>query len=418
MNRLTRALLFASLICAVGATTAKAATFEVNLTTDVEDIQIGDSPNACDVSSDPGSQCSLRAAIQESNATTGKDLVEFSIPGVQAHSLTLASPLPPLNDLVVIDGFSQPGSSPNTRPVGKPLDTKLRVEIDGTGLDGVNGFNVNAEGSTVKGLSIVNFGLAGVSANFGAARVQGNFLGITPGGEQAGNEAGFVSFESSEPSTIGGTKPAHSNLIYGNSASGVYALQGVVVQGNTIALNGGGCICGAVHLLSETTPSRVVDNTIEDNVHAGIATEDGALDAPNLFSRNAMARNELTTGIGIDLGLDGLTPNDPAESDSVQNFPALASAKRHNGRTVVGGKLKSKPHERYRIEIFEADGDTSQGRRFLGFELVKTDSGGTAKLHSSVKRLSKGAFVTATATRVSGGPDDTSEFSYPKEVAK
>ncbi|MEJ7875766.1 MAG: hypothetical protein WKF62_03825, partial [Solirubrobacterales bacterium] len=296
-QQLLKVFILGLLLSAAYAANAHAVTFEVNLATDIEDIQIGDTPNACDVSSDPGSQCTLRAALQESNATAGNDRVTFDIPGNQVHSTTLSSALPALHGQVLIDGFSQPGASPNTQPVGKPLDTDLRIELDGGNLGAVNGIRVAAggAGSTVRGLSIVNFGLTAISAETGEVRVEGNFLGTTPAGQQAGNEGGFQSFlESSGVSVIGGPDPGDSNLISGNAAEGIRASQGVHVTGNRITLNGGGgCRCGAITIYSHLAPDRVVGNAIQDNVYAGVMTHAGNQPPHHLISRNIMSGNEL-----------------------------------------------------------------------------------------------------------------------------
>jgi len=419
-QRLLKVFILGLLLSAGYAANAHAVTFEVNVAADIEDIQTGDTPNACDVSSDPGSQCTLRAALQESNATAGNDRVTFDIPGNQVHSTTLSSALPALHGQVLIDGFSQPGASPNTQPVGKPLDTDLRIELDGGNLGAVNGIRVAAggAGSTVRGLSIVNFGLTAISAETGEVRVEGNFLGTTPAGQQAGNEGGFQSFlESSGVSVIGGPDPGDSNLISGNAAGGIYAGQAVNVKGNMITLNGGGgCICGAISVYSSVPFARVTGNVIKDNVYAGVTTETDDPTDSYLISRNIMSGNELITGIGIDLGSDGFTPNDEGESDGIQNSPALASAKRHGAKTRIEGVLRSAPGNKYRVEFFQADGETRQGRRFVGSEVVRTNSAGRASFEASLGRPKRGAYMTATATRISGGPDNTSEFSKPKEV--
>jgi CSLREA domain-containing protein len=63
---------------------AHAATFTVNSTGDGADANTAD--NICD--SDLGTadeQCTLRAAIQQANATSGADQINFSIPGTGVH---------------------------------------------------------------------------------------------------------------------------------------------------------------------------------------------------------------------------------------------------------------------------------------------------------------------------------------------
>ena len=62
---------------------------------------------------------SLRQAIMDSNSSVGvADTIKFSIPGSGVQSITLLSALPAVSDPVVIDGYTQPGSSANTLAVG------------------------------------------------------------------------------------------------------------------------------------------------------------------------------------------------------------------------------------------------------------------------------------------------------------
>ncbi|MFI5200685.1 MAG: CSLREA domain-containing protein, partial [Candidatus Limnocylindrales bacterium] len=63
--------------------------------------------------------CTLRAAIQEANLHAGADTINFNIAGVGVPTITLSGTLPTITDMtgpVTIDGYSQPGASPNTGP--------------------------------------------------------------------------------------------------------------------------------------------------------------------------------------------------------------------------------------------------------------------------------------------------------------
>src|SRR5215207_1111122 len=96
-----------------------AATFTVNATGDRRDQTPGD--GVCftgllllrdNARSLP--ECTLRAAIQEANATAAADLIRFRIPGPGVQTIAPASALPFVTQSVTIDGYTQPGSSPNT----------------------------------------------------------------------------------------------------------------------------------------------------------------------------------------------------------------------------------------------------------------------------------------------------------------
>ena len=93
---------------------------------------------------------SLRAAIANAN-NTPTPLIDFDIPGAGVHTIAPLSPLPALTASVTIDGYTQPGASPNTLADGN--DAVLLIEIDGTNL-GFVGIDLQGGGSTVRGLVV------------------------------------------------------------------------------------------------------------------------------------------------------------------------------------------------------------------------------------------------------------------------
>jgi hypothetical protein len=123
-------------------------------------------------------------------------------------------------------------------------------------------------------------------------------------------------------------------------------------------------------------------------------------------------------GIGIDLGANGPTANDPGDPDTgsnrLQNFPVLSSAKTISGTTTIEGTLNSRPRELYTIQFFSnPSGD--EGQTFIGQKVVSTDASGNATFSfSPTTAVAVGRQITATATRNSTG--DTSEFSAARQV--
>ena len=117
-----------------------------------------------------------------------------------------------------------------------------------------------------------------------------------------------------------------------------------------------------------------------------------------------------TTGLGIDLGDDGVTPNDPQDPDPgpnlLQNFPVITAAT----STTVSGTLNSTPGRTFVLEFFASAEPSGQGRTFLGTTTIATDAAGDAAFTATpVSAIPAGQFVTATATDTTSG--DTSEFS-------
>ena len=58
----------------------------------------------------------------------GLDTIAFDIPGAGVRTIHLTSALPTITDPVVIDGYTQPGSSPNTLPDGD--NAVLLIELN------------------------------------------------------------------------------------------------------------------------------------------------------------------------------------------------------------------------------------------------------------------------------------------------
>src|SRR5439155_9533578 len=121
------------------------------------------------------------------------------------------------------------------------------------------------------------------------------------------------------------------------------------------------------------------------------------------------------TGIGIDLGNNGVTANDvndvDAGANNLQNFPVLTSVTTNGGSTFVGGTLNSGANTTFTLDLFASSScDPSgfgEGQRFLGSASVTT-SGNNAAFSVAVGASSVGESISATATDPSG---NTSEFS-------
>jgi CSLREA domain-containing protein len=95
-----------------------ATTFTVNSTADTPDAFT--TSNTCDTDVfTSGDQCTLRAAIQQANATPGADAINFNIPGTGVKTINVGATgfgeLPAITDPVTINGYTQPGSSPTPR---------------------------------------------------------------------------------------------------------------------------------------------------------------------------------------------------------------------------------------------------------------------------------------------------------------
>src|SRR6188768_2151182 len=90
-----------------------ASVFVVNSTGDGSDARID---GTCQTAT--AGQCTLRAALAEANAVTSSHVtIGFNIPGSGVRQIRVSSRLPLIDNGsagITIDGFTQPGSRPNT----------------------------------------------------------------------------------------------------------------------------------------------------------------------------------------------------------------------------------------------------------------------------------------------------------------
>src|SRR5262249_30849944 len=136
----------------------------------------------------------------------------------------------------------------------------------------------------------------------------------------------------SSDNVVGGADPASRNIISGNDFSGVVVggpkSTGYVIQGNFIGTDDTGAAPlgnhGAGVRVFDPAEVSVTDNVIAFNAGAGVLL--GASVGTCTILGNAIFANG---GLGIDLGNNGPTANDPLDADAgpngLQNFPLVTS---------------------------------------------------------------------------------------------
>jgi hypothetical protein len=344
---------------------------------------------------------------------------------------------------------------------------------------------------TVRGLSMTGFGTAITSGPVDSLSVTGNFIGILPDGETAGpnrvgvghvtqlggtdpasrniisgNTNGFTGELSPPPAVAAavvqgnymgtdasGTKPVpNTGAAISLTECGVLELDlsNTLIAGNLILGNNYGIVLGTFCVLGHSIPPdqsntngvRIEGNTIIQN-QSGIDIVAGL---NNTITGNAIRYNDtgvtigkgtgnqisgnsiyLNRRLGIDLGGDGVTPNDTNDVDSGpnnrQNFPLITSAsitEAHSHGVVsgyfatVGGTLQSTPNSTFRIELFAnfvaGPSGYGEGQFYYGAANVSTDANGDASFSiTSQENGNPGSRAfSVTATDSSG---NTSEFS-------
>jgi hypothetical protein len=269
---------------------------------------------------------SLRQAMTDANGNPGLDTIAFNIPGSGVHTITPSTELPTITDPVLIDGYTQPGSSPNTLAVGD--DAVLLVELDGAGAE-FHGLTIAAGGSTVKGLVISGWGSNTVAVRLitsGGDTVSGCFIGTDATGMSAHANVGGIGVNTPN-NTIGGATPAARNIISGNAGANYYAavaiggagVTGNVVQGNYIGVdatgmtaipNGQGIfnigapnsLIGGLTATPGTPPGNVIAGNGGGEVEISAAESTGCVVQGNLIGTNATGTAAVGGGIGIAIG--------------------------------------------------------------------------------------------------------------------
>lgn len=432
------------------------------------------------------------AATDDSIPTSGAEAIDPDWPH-SWYSIRPSRDLPAIIDTITIDGYSQAGSSENTLAFPQGLNTVLKIELDGTnaagdglklGIGSVGSNIVDASSSTIKGLAINRFGGDGIELNTldGGIAISGNFIGTDLSGTvNLGNHLNGIRLLREQNTVIGTVQPATRSLISGNDKSGIeYSVVGTMsVVGFIIGwdrtmtrslVNGLHGI--TTELSSATTLAAAASsqscNVDPDRLSVAISFSKGAIQAGDVGAavRQALidsgdpckaeitetvlsetAEFESSRGLFaaalesspplIDLGGDGVTPNDgdnpvtpqiDPDSDEgpngLQNFPMLSVATRGTGTTITGA-LNSHINTSFRIEFFSnsrlhATGH-GPGESYLGFTNVTTNSFGNASfIYIASAATPVGHFITATATLLFDVDDDpqtplkgvqTSEFS-------
>jgi hypothetical protein len=247
------------------------------------------------------------------------------------------------------------------------------IGTDVTGAAGLGngtiGIRINQPNNSIFDNVISSSGAEGIQAEGGATLVQGNLIGTDATGTVPLGNAGAGVHIISPGAKIGGTGAGEANVIAFNGTSN-FSGHGVWVETGT------------------GNPIRA--NSIHDNF-----------------------------GLGIALGTDGVTPNDPGDADvgpnNLQNFPVLSTLTPAVPGLRVQGILHSSPSTTYDLDFFSNPAcvkfpkDYLEGATYLGSGVVTTDGSGTGIVDATVPiGITAGEHVSATATDPAG---NTSEFS-------
>lgn len=278
--------------------------------------------------------------------------------------------------------------------------------------NGTLGASVSNDAMVIINAAITNLSvLNNVIGGYQAALVTvwaSNGTGITLRGNNIG-----VGADGSSPITSANIEPlihvgggsALSDLLIGGNGAG---------EGNIVAFGGN----AGIQLNLSSGSSQIAGNTIRDNAEDGVRllnTTSAAIIANSIFANG---------GLGIDLGNDGVTPNDAGDGDAgpndFLNFPVINSIVPGSGNTLTYDFNLDVPAngDGYRVDFYKntsadptghGEGEIHLG--FVEFNHAGGDLNFTGTLSANAP-IGVADTISATATRrTATGYDITSEFA-------
>ena len=283
--------------------------------------------------SGPGS---LREAIEAANNVVAAK-IEFQLPApVPAEgwfTIIPESPLPPVTaENVFIDGHAQTRLTGDTNPSGPEIAIDGRrahrgLEVHSPCMARVHGL-VLGHFDANQGLWLTKGRACPVGANFfqGAIRdVADNYIGTDPTGTVAWPNLRGVRGDF-------GSGTIRNNVISANTYSGIWiwaaydVYESFTIEGNRIGTTADGVSPlpngAAGMLLGDRVAADVLRNTIAYHPGMGIALARGETYVQ--IRENSMRDNG---GLGIDWGIDGISPHQDDQFVSQPNAPTLLSAR-------------------------------------------------------------------------------------------
>lgn len=367
-------------------------TATVNTTDDLDDGTCNDT------------HCSLREAINLTNIDPEINQIHFNIPDPGPHTIQFLSPLPTVTDPVIIDATTQDVNADGPMiKLSSPWTTVIHGLVITAGNSIVRGFEIQAAGDGIRLLgngnnviekNVIHCWYDGIRIENSSNNIIGGRFGETGNTIYYNAEGIYITGSGSSGNKIVGNIVGTDGNIFptGNNHNGIYIVN---AGGNTI----GG---------KEMNEMNLISGNGENGIYISGSNSSG-----NKITSNSIYSN---SGLGIDLGGDGATPNDFGDGDTgpndLQNFPLITSVTSDIFSSTINGTIFSNPNTSLSLQFFSNSlCDPSlygEGKRLLGDISLTTNRNGYASFSKLISpKLPISSRITATATGLSG----TSEFS-------
>lgn len=290
----------------------------------------------------------LRQAILDSNQTVNAEVIRFNL-GDCPRVLSLATQLPAITSPLTIDGFSQPGASPNTEALEDDANRCVVLNADfdyGLRLRPEAGSQI-----TVRGLSFYDFNVAAIDVEgAGSAVIEGNGFGETLFlYEGPGFAADAIRITGAPGSRVGGEDEAQQNLILRAAGAGVRLVDAGerTVQNNLIGIGANGRSArpnGVGVRISGGVDDVVERNWIGHNLAQGVLVEaspgggaaGGVQIRSNYIGRAPKAAPDPAIGFRAGNGGNGVRITSGTRHEIASNFVAYNGT---DGLVVLGDRL-------------------------------------------------------------------------------
>ena len=347
---------------------------------------------------------SLRNAITVANTEctphpTAPCKVVFDIAGAGSHqTIRPSTPLPAIKKGLRIDGATQTARHGDTNPLGP------EIEINGSLLATGNGLEIEADSNVqLNDLVINGFPGDGVTVRSSTVfrLIERCYIGTDATGRTAvpnGGRGVVVDIPGQYNSAY---LHLRDNVISGNARSGVFLNSAfeVTLSGNRIGASAGERPeplpngASGIYVGPRASAIAIIKNVIAHNRDAGIAT------APQTgyvaIRGNSIYANG---GLGIDFGLDSVTPNPgPNGYGAIPSYPLITSARYDpaTGITRIEGRVELQFGPSIaEVELFANTSDGHHGELFLGRVPLSN-----TRFALDYQGDLRGRFITGTFTR-------------------
>lgn len=321
------AALLVAIVCLLAIpATSLGAEFTVDSTADEPDIA---PPGTCITL---GAKCTLRAAVEESNSTSGtKDTIKFSGPvfeGLTGDTITIGSSLT-ITAPVKIDGKFN-GAQCNTSAGVKGPCAEVSGPAAGSSFVVENANDVEIEGLAITGATGAGAAAINVINSSEEFEARGNWIGVKLDGTAGANNKGIFIDPDSNGATIGGATESARNVFANNSFEGldIEGADNADVLGNYFGVKPDGITAAGNAKdieITDTVAFEATGNEVGATIEGAALTSVGCDGGCNVIAGNGLS-------IGVDLQGNGGNEVPATGPTTIHgNYVGLGA----NGTTVV-----------------------------------------------------------------------------------